>query len=46
MGKSKFIPLPSEVCINGSLTSDLMVIANGCTRHFFPDEPMFQLFPL
>lgn len=39
-GKSKSIPLPSEVCINGSLTSDPMVIADGCARHFFPDEPL------
>lgn len=38
-GKTKSIPLPSEVSIDGTLSSDAVLIAEGCARHFFPDEP-------
>ncbi|KZS03951.1 Uncharacterized protein APZ42_033204 [Daphnia magna] len=38
-GKSKSIPLPSEILIDGAPSTDPMAIADGYVRHFFPDEP-------
>jgi hypothetical protein len=38
-GKSKSIPLSSEILVNGTLSSDPVTIADGCARHFFADEP-------
>ncbi|EFX62974.1 hypothetical protein DAPPUDRAFT_119650 [Daphnia pulex] len=42
-GKSKSIPLPNEIRVDGSLSSDPVVIAEACARHFFPDEPPSDL---
>ena len=38
-GKTKSIPLPSEVSIDGALSADAVLIAEGCARPFFPGEP-------
>ncbi|KZS10420.1 Uncharacterized protein APZ42_025121, partial [Daphnia magna] len=38
-GKSKSIPLPSEILIDGAPSTDPIAIADGCARHCFPDEP-------
>ncbi|KAK4028823.1 hypothetical protein OUZ56_021841 [Daphnia magna] len=38
-GKSKSIPLPSEILIDGAPSTDPIAIADGYARHFFPDEP-------
>jgi hypothetical protein len=38
-GKTKSISLPSEVSIDGALSADAVLIAEGCARHFFPVEP-------
>ncbi|EFX78412.1 hypothetical protein DAPPUDRAFT_320366 [Daphnia pulex] len=42
-GKSKSIPLPNEIRVDGSLSSDPVVIAEACARHFLPDEPPSDL---
>ncbi|XP_045023743.1 LOW QUALITY PROTEIN: uncharacterized protein LOC123468139 [Daphnia magna] len=41
-GKTKSISLPSEVSIDGALSADPILIAEGCARHFFPVEPPSQ----
>ena len=37
-GKYQFIPTPLDLVVNGLLTSDPAVIAEGCADHFFPGE--------
>jgi hypothetical protein len=39
-GKSKSIPIPLNLVVNGLPTSDPAIIAEGCADHFFPaDKP-------
>jgi hypothetical protein len=39
-GEIQIYPLPTEIRINGSLSSDPVVIVDVFARHFFPDEPL------
>ncbi len=39
MGKSRSIPLPSKLLVDGKLSSDPATIAKGCASHFFRIEP-------
>jgi hypothetical protein len=41
-GKSKSIPLPHSLTINGALTSDPGTILEACANHFFPTEPPYD----
>ena len=38
-GKSKSIPVPSELTVNGAATTDPSIITKACAEHFFPVEP-------
>jgi hypothetical protein len=38
-GKSKSIPVPSELTVNGAVTTDPSIITKACADHFFPFEP-------
>ena len=37
--KSKSIPIPSELTVNGTTTTDTHIITKACADHFFPVEP-------
>jgi hypothetical protein len=46
MGKSRSIPLPSKLLVDGKFSSDPATIANGCASHFFPVEPPSNTYHL
>lgn len=45
-GKSHSIPIPPELVVNGLLTSDPAVIAEGCADHFFRMKNQLSLSTL